>query len=194
MAFFHDGKVEYFSLNLTPAGATQAYVFTLSKSQASVARRLIPPLLFISIIVFMLSILMALLEYFSFTGRLLGQSNQKLLLIALSCVAAAAALLEIWLFMWVRHTQQPARSLLRRKCSDNLILARKLSWMAYLVFLLDMMVPFISLAALPGGLLPFVESAHDSGALAWSFLCQLAILLAGLAIFLTKRIFTIMAV
>ena len=196
MAFYSDGVNEYFSLILDPIKREKhpKYVFTLNKLQVSLARYLIPPLLIVSVSVFMAVIALVIMQNIGLSGRLLSNSTQTSLIIALACVSGMCAYCEIAFFLWARASQKSRQR--QDYCTSlaGIRLLKTRSWMTYLIFLSSMSVPFISFAAFPGGLdlSNYVAYVHTSGIVNKFFVLQLVALFIALCVLLIKRIFVIL--
>ena len=196
MAFYSDGVNEYFSLILDPIKREKhpKYVFTLNKLQVSLARYLIPPLLIVSVSVFMAVIALVIMQNIDLSGRLLSNSTQTSLIIALTCVAGVCAYCEIAFFLWARASQKsrPRQDYCTSLAGIRLLKTR--SWMTYLILLSSMSVPFISFAAFPGGLdlSNYIAYVHTSGIVNKFFVLQLVALFIALCVLLIKRIFVIL--
>jgi hypothetical protein len=81
-----------------------------------------------------------------------------------------------------------------RRVLQGICILKARSWMTYLIFLLNMTVPFISLAALPGGLSRLI-SEHSNYEVGFSFFAaQLVIIFLVLMTFLIKRITTLLTI
>jgi hypothetical protein len=191
MAFFYDGKNEYFSLSIDPVRNPRPYVFTLTKLQTSISKHLVPYFFVISTGILASAICMVIAEHFDLGRQLLSNSSRQRVVIALACIDAVIAYSEIAFFMWARASQHPPLRTWDGMDCKNITLLKSRSWMAYLIFLLTMIVPFVSLAALPQESTGFIGYAYESGIVARFFLLQLAILLIALSVILTRRVIAI---
>jgi len=196
MAFYSDGMNEYFSLILDPIKRERhpKYVFALNRLQVSLARYLIPRLLIVSVSVFMTVIALVIMQNIGLSGRLLSNSTQTSLVIALTCVAGVCIYCEIAFFLWARASQKSRQRQDHCASLAGIRLLKTRSWMTYLIFLSSMSVPFISFGALPGrlDLSNYIAYVYTSGIVNKFFVLQLAALFIALCVLLIKRIFVIL--
>ncbi|MBC3884229.1 hypothetical protein [Undibacterium griseum] len=188
MAFFSDGNNEYFSLNLKPAEDKQSYVFALNKWQIYISGRFTNYSFLISICIFVLVVSLIAIEVFDLNKLYLTESNQEFLVLALAGLAGLIAISEVVFFMWVRGCQDSLLTGTDRKNLTGIFILKTRSWKAYCIFLLNMTVPLISLAALPGGVSRVITENSNHGNIFLFFFIQLMMLFLVLTIFLIKRI------
>jgi hypothetical protein len=193
MAFFSDGTNDYFSLSLAPSRRERAYVFRLTESQSLLSSYLTRGGLPLTLALFAFALVLALAETMGVRGYFLSDSTRTLLLIVASSSAALIAYAEVLFFLWVRNTRgscldEPARKELRY----HIALYYEKSLAAYLIFLLNTIVPALCIAALPGGLPKFFGEIASSGAFVELFAIQLALLGLGLIAFLVRRTHTLL--
>jgi hypothetical protein len=187
MAFFSDGKNEYFSFNLDPAKTENCYLFPLNKSQSLVSLYILPVCMIISALIFMGVLAITFLEAMGVNGRYLSPDEQDLLLVILAGVTTLVAGIEIAFFIWMKLSGKPLSYPARQQLRP-LQLLRVKSRTAYLSFLLSMLIPVIALGGLPGGF-----GASASGLLAEDgaflfFLLQVGLAIGALSIFLVRRV------
>lgn len=188
MAFFSDGKKEYISLNLDPLMDGESYIFQLTSGQSKVSIKFLPLLTATSITVFFLSFVLLITELSNLSRLFFDRDLQELAAIIFAAVACLTALSIVFFFLWVK---QSPNSLLTNDARRSLIeikVIRARSWMSYLVFALNMAVPFIAIFALPDGFAGFLEESSSYSGWMWVFLFQLFILAFFIMIFLIRRI------
>jgi len=188
MAFFSDGRNEYFSMNLDPVENSRSLVYRLNTKQILLSKHAISYLLLVSIALSLTIISMCALETFGLSERFLSVSDQELIVVGLSAIATMIAFSEIFFVLWARKNPPAFANRSRSQELKNIVVLSKKSWKAYLIFLLNMTNPFIAILALPGGLPKFLVDISGSGVLFKFLLIQLIIALAILIVFLTKRV------
>ncbi|MDC8758468.1 hypothetical protein [Janthinobacterium fluminis] len=191
MTFFSDGNDEYFSLNLAPDKNEKSYVYKLSKSQISTSQYFIPPLFFISAIIFFVIILIACMEFFGVGKVYIGNDNQEAILFSLTAVATIICFLELFLFLWIRKNKIIFSKESSLKQEGVFFILNEKSWMVYLIFLLSMLAPFVGLAALPGSLPQFFDDASIYGPSFLILLAQIFFVGIVLSAFLIRRVFVL---
>jgi hypothetical protein len=193
MAFFSDGSNEYFSLNLHPAESDQSYVFALNKQQKYIAQHFIHHLLHFSIFIFTAVTSLAVAENFDLSRRFLSESDQILLLVVLAGVTTVIGFSELALFLWVRGSQHSLLSKKGRSVLKGISILKARSWMTYLIMLVSLTVPFVSLMALPGGVSALIADSTSSVGISFVTF-QLGIIFLALGAFLIKRIVTLLTI
>jgi len=193
MAFFSDGSNEYFSLNLNPAEGDQSYVFALNKQQKYIAHHFIHHLLHFSIFIFAVVVCLAVVENFGLSRRFISESDQILLLVILAGVTTVIGFSEFALFMWVRRSQHASLGKNGRSVLKGISLLKVRSWMTYLIMLLSLTVPFVSLMALPGGVSALIAESTSNVGISL-IACQIVIIVLALDAFLIKRIVTLLTI
>jgi hypothetical protein len=188
MAFFSDGSNEYFSLNLDPAQNERSFVYPLTKIQISVSRYSIPHLLLMSMVVFIAIMFISSMEYFGLSRAYIDDSDQELLVIFLAGITTIIAFTEIFFFFWIKKNKLPYLYEIRSKKLAGFSILNNKSWMTYLIFLLDMLIPFLSLLALPGGLSKLFNDISNYGLAFRMLLVQLFVILLIFLVFLLRRL------
>jgi len=192
MTFFNFKENEYFSFSLNPSEAKQTYIFPLNKLQIFISNSLVRYLLFISIGIFAAITCIIMAEFSGRSRYFLSNSSQEILVLALAGLACIITSSEFAFFLWLRQDRRCLQTENERKKLQGIQIIRTKSWMSYLIFLLNMTVPLISLAALPGGISKFVSDNFNSGNSYLFFLAQLTALYLALTVFLVGRIVTLL--
>jgi hypothetical protein len=192
MAFFSDGNNEYFSLNLNPAKNDRSLVYELSNLQIWASQYFVQPLLLLSIVILVAITGISGMEFFGFTRDYISDSNHELLVVALAGAATVIAFSEVGFFIWIKKNRLYFLHENRSKKLGNISIMNTKSWMCYLIFLLNMVMPFISMAALPGGLSQFFSDTSSYGSVLRFLLAQLVVILSVFLAFLFRRIFILL--
>jgi hypothetical protein len=128
------------------------------------------------------------IEYFGLSRAYIGDSDQELLVIFLAGTATVIAFTEIFFFFWIKKNKLPyLYGIPSNKLAKFSILNNK-SWMTYLIFLLDMLTPFLSFLALPGGLSQLFNDISNYGLAFRMLLVQLFVILLIFLLFLLRRL------
>lgn len=187
MAFFSNGNAEFLSLSLAPTGKGFAYVFLLNRSQARISLGLVQSLLPISLGIFALTFCAAAAAILGVRPLGFSDARYETLLMILASCAALIAYSEVAFFLWVKATRDSRLSETSRLALMNMQVLSSKSGKAYLIFLLNLMVPVLAILALPGGAQRYFTDFLKSGAGFQFFIFQLAVVAAVLMAFLIKR-------
>ncbi|WP_322015531.1 hypothetical protein [Paraburkholderia sp. J12] len=187
MAFFYDGNVNYFSLSLDPIGKKVAYVFKLTGRQFKTLSWCLPVIFFV-LIFLVLSSIFLVDGLFGNEYLILSDRYQDSALRVVSAISAMFALAEVGFFLWVRGNGGLRLNELERARLGLVKINKKLSFLAYLNFLLGLLPSLFGLAF-------FWRLGVMSGERVFSgdmlVMMQVGGLSCVIALFLVRRIFRV---
>lgn len=191
MAFFSDGNCEYFSLNLDPLKNERSFVYKLTARQTIFSQNSIPALLMTSIIIGAFILIMCAMEFLGLISSYINNATQELLVLFLAGAATLVGFTEIFFFFWIKRNKLPLPISEYPGIAISFSISNGKSWMAYLIFLISMLIPFISLLALPGGYSDLIKDMSDQGTMFCVLLVQLIVTVIAFSVFLARRVITL---
>ena len=190
MAFFSDGLNEYFSLTLNPAKNDRARVYRLSDRQRQFSEFTAYCMLGASGLTIFTILAFGMMEMWGLVPHHISNVNQELIVLTVAALAVLITFLQLIIFVSLRTSNQTIgnRSKIQKElCAEQIIPHKSLS--VYLIFLTNLLTPFLALAALPGGLPGLIAEFPSYGPGYKLFISQVFLGVSIFIIFLSRRIF-----
>jgi hypothetical protein len=149
MAFFSDGKQNYFSLSLNPTHKDRVYVFRITRGQFSIAYWCLPIFLIFALLLLAGTISVAVGNHWVIDAFDINRENQEPILRILSTAATAFVFFEVIFFLWIRRTRLSLLNEEDRKKLGSMKIYKEISSCVYANVLFCLLSPFFSVLSLP---------------------------------------------